>query len=66
MYCLQIRQFVVIRVDAYAEEQACVPTVDYFQRAEFDEVGLVLLISGSDEAVDLLVWGVSGRLGSGE
>lgn len=55
MYCFQIRQLVVIGVDAYAEEEARVPPVDYFQRAEFDEVGLVLLVSGGDEAVDLLV-----------
>ena len=55
MYRFQIRQLVVVRVDAHAEEEACVAPVDDLQRAEFDEVGLVLLVSGGDEAVDLLV-----------
>ena len=55
MYRLQIRQLVVVCVDAHAEEEACVPPVDYLERAELDEIGLVLLVSGSDEAVDLAV-----------
>ena len=54
MYGLQIRQLVVVGVDAHAEEEARVAPVDYFRGAELDEVGLVLLIAGSDQAVDLL------------
>ena len=54
MYGFQIRQLVIVCVNADAEEEARVPPVDYLQRAEFDEVGLVLLVSGGNEAVDLL------------
>lgn len=59
MYGLQIRELVVVGVDADAEEEARVAPVDDFQGAEFDEVGLVLLVPGRDEAVDLVVGGVS-------
>ena len=55
MYGLQIGQFVVVGVDADAEEEARVAAVDDFEGAEFDEVGLVLLVSGGDEAMDLVV-----------
>lgn len=55
MYRFQIRQLVVVGVHADAEEETGVAPVDYLQRAEFDEVGLMLLVPGSDEAVDLLV-----------
>jgi len=50
----QVRQLVVVGVDAGAEEEAGVPPVDDAVRAELDEVGLVLLVAGSDEAVDLV------------
>lgn len=53
VYGLQIRQFVVVGVHANTEEQARVPPVDDFEGAEFDEVGLVFLVAGGDEAVDL-------------
>ena len=54
---LQIRELVVVGVDADAEEEAGVAPVDDLEGAELDEVGLVLLVAGGDEAVDL-VWGV--------
>jgi len=47
MYCLQVRKFVIVCVDASAEEEAGVATVHYFGSvAELDEVGLVLLVAG--------------------
>lgn len=56
MYGLQIRKLIIIGVDADAEEKARVPAVDDLQVSELDEVGLVLLISGGDQAVDLCAW----------
>ena len=53
MYSLQIRQFVIVGVDADAKEEAGVATIDDLCGTEFDEVGLVFLISGGDEAVNL-------------
>jgi hypothetical protein len=54
MYGLQIRQFVVIRIDAGAEEQARIPSVHNLGHvSKLDKVGLVLLVSRGDEAVDL-------------
>jgi hypothetical protein len=54
MYSLQIRQLVVVCVDARAEEKTCVPPIyDFGHIAELDEVGLVLLVAWGDEAVDL-------------
>lgn len=50
---LEVRELVVVRVDADAEEEARVPAVDDFQVAELDEVGLVLLVARGDEPVDL-------------
>ncbi len=50
---LQVRQLVIVRVDARAEEEACVPPVHDLVIAELDEVALVLLVAGRDEAVDL-------------
>lgn len=62
MYGLEIRQLVVIGVDADAEEEAGVAAVDDLQVAELDEVGLVLLVAGGDQAVDLWFgryeWGI--------
>ena len=55
MYCFQIRQFIVIRIDAGAEEEACIPPVDDLVVAELDKVGLVFLVSRGDEAVDLFL-----------
>ncbi len=53
MYRLQIRQLIIIGVHARAEEEPCVAPVYHFGAApEFDEVGLVLLVARSDEAVD--------------
>ena len=51
---LQIRQFVIVGVNTDAEEEAGVAAIDDFEGAKFDEVGLVFLIAGGDEAVNLL------------
>ncbi len=45
---LQIRQLVIVRIDAGAEEEPCVPSVDDLIVPELDEVGLVLLVPGCD------------------
>lgn len=50
---LEEGELVVVRVDAGAEEEARVPPVDDLVVAELDEVGLVLLVSGRYEAVNL-------------
>lgn len=50
---LEIGQFVVVGVDAHAEEQPRVPPVHDLVVAELDEVGLVFLVPGRDEPVDL-------------
>jgi len=55
MYRLQIRKLVIVRVDACTEEEACVAAVDDLVVAELDEIGLVLLVAGRYEAVDLFV-----------
>jgi hypothetical protein len=46
MYRLQIRKLVIVGVDARAEEEPCVPSVDDFVLPELDEVGLVFLVAG--------------------
>lgn len=48
MYRFQIRKFVIVGVDADAEEETGVAAIDDFEVAEFDEVGLVLLVAGGD------------------
>ncbi|KYK59307.1 hypothetical protein DCS_00437 [Drechmeria coniospora] len=50
---LEKGELVVVGVDAGAEEEAGVATVDNLVVAELDEIGLVLLVAGSDEPVDL-------------
>ena len=50
--CFEISQFIVVGIHAYAEEEAGVAPVDDFVVPEFDEVGLVALVAGRDEAVD--------------
>jgi hypothetical protein len=55
VYSLQVRQFVVVCVNACAEEEAGVSAVyDLGHVAELDEVGLVLLVAWGYETVDLL------------
>lgn len=49
---LEVRQLIVIRVDARAEEESRVSAVDDLIVAELDEVGLVFLVTGGHEAVD--------------
>lgn len=46
MDSFEIRELVIVRVYAYAEEQACVAPVDNLVMAEFDKVGLVFLVAG--------------------
>jgi hypothetical protein len=53
VYSLQIRQLVVVSIDAGAEKEACISSVHDLVVAELDEVGLVLLVAGGYEAVDL-------------
>lgn len=53
VYGLKEGELVVVGVDAGAEEEACIPAVDDLVVAELDEVGLVLLVSGRYEAMDL-------------
>ena len=53
----QIGELVIVRVDTHAEEQAGVTPVDDLRGAELHEVGLMLLVSGGDQAVDLYVGG---------
>lgn len=53
MYRLQIRQLIIIRVDARAEEETRITTVDDLVVAKLDKVGLILLIAGRDEPVHL-------------
>ena len=49
----QIGQLVVVGIDTGTEEGSGVATVDDLATAaELDEVGLVFLIAGGDEAVD--------------
>jgi SpoU rRNA methylase family enzyme len=65
VYRLEVRQLVIVRVDAGAEEEAGVPAVyDLGHVAELDEVGLVLLIAGRNEAVDLWARSVLRSVGS--
>ena len=53
VYGLEVSEFIVVGVDAGAEEEARVAPVDYLGgAAELDEVGLVLLVARGDEAVD--------------
>lgn len=54
MYGLQVSQLIVRRVDASAEEQSCISSIDNLARAaELHEVGLVFLVARSNEAMDL-------------
>lgn len=57
---LQVRQLVVVGVDARAEEKPRVPPVHDLVVPELHEVRLVLLVSGRYEAVDLFFGGKGG------
>jgi hypothetical protein len=48
VYGLQVRELVIVRVDAGAEEESCVPSVHDLVITELDEVRLVLLVSRGD------------------
>ena len=68
MYRFEVRQLVVVAVDAEGEEEARIaassvesicaraPPVDQLVVAELDKVGLVLLISRRDQTVDLAAY----------
>ena len=66
MNSLQIRQLVIIRVDADAEKEARVPPVDDLVVAELNEVGLVFLVAGCDQAVYLLQEGQRLSMGAAQ
>jgi hypothetical protein len=54
MYSLQVRQLVIVCVDACAEEETGVSAVyNLGHVTELDEVRLVLLVARGNEAVDL-------------
>ena len=53
VYSLQVRQLVVIRIYASAEEESRIsPVYNLTAATELDEVGLVLLVARRYEAVD--------------
>jgi hypothetical protein len=54
MDSLQVRKLVIIGVHAHAEKEARVASVhDLGTPFELDKIGLVLLIAGRNQAVDL-------------
>ena len=50
---LQVGQLVIVGVDTHAEEEPSVAPINNLQGPELNEVGLVLLVPGRDEPVDL-------------
>jgi hypothetical protein len=62
---LQVGELVVVGVDAGAEEEPRVSPVDDLVVPELDEVGLVFLVAGGDEAVDLEVRLLAGGMRDG-
>lgn len=70
MYCLQICQLIIIRIHTGTEEETRIAAVDDLRGIpELDEVGLVLLISRGDEAMDLVgccELSLNGKAGCGE
>lgn len=53
VYSLQVCQLIVIGIDADAKEKARVSPVNNLQRTKFNEIGLMFLVSGCDQTVDL-------------
>ena len=51
MNSFQICQLIIIRVDAYKKEQTRITPINNLERAEFDKVGLMLLISRRNQAM---------------
>lgn len=51
MNSFQICQLIIIRVDAYTKEQPCITPIYNLERAEFDKIGLMLLISRRNQAM---------------
>ncbi len=62
---LEVGELVVVGVDARAKEEPRVAAVDELVVAELDEVGLVFLVAGGDEAVDLREGRTLERAGGG-
>jgi hypothetical protein len=62
VYRLKVCELVVVCINACAEEETSVSAINNLGHvAKFDKVGLVLLIAGRDEAVDLCAWSARGR-----
>lgn len=54
MYRLQIRKLIIIRIHTGTEEESRIAAIDDLGGIpKLDEVGLVLLVAGGYEAVDL-------------
>jgi hypothetical protein len=54
VYRLEVGKFIVVRVYTDAKEETRIPPVYNLGAAlKLDEVGLIFLVSGSNEAVDL-------------
>lgn len=54
MYSLEIRQLVVVRIDTDTKEQPCISPIYHLGTAfELNEIGLVFLISGCNQTMDL-------------
>ena len=54
MDCLEVREFIVVCVNTGTKEEARIAAVDDPRGlTELNEIGLVFLVAGSDEAVDL-------------
>ena len=54
MYSLEIRQLVVICIDTDTKEQPCISPIYHLGTAfELNEIGLVFLIPGSNQTMDL-------------
>jgi hypothetical protein len=70
VYSLEVRQLIIIRIHADAEEQPRIPPIHHAVLPELHEIRLVLLVPRRDEAVHLAleldlvgvgVWGVPFR-----
>jgi hypothetical protein len=62
VYSLKVCELVVVCIDACAEEEPGVSAIDNLGHvAEFDKVGLMLLVAGRDKAVDLFALSARGR-----
>ncbi|KFZ02531.1 hypothetical protein V500_00124, partial [Pseudogymnoascus sp. VKM F-4518 (FW-2643)] len=53
VYGLEVRQLIIIRIDADAEEQPSIPPIHHAVLPELDEIGLMLLVPRRNQAVHL-------------